>query len=499
MSRRLAVACISLAALLPAAAPAQTAPTVAESYARASAVLDSAIAAHGGQGALLAARQIRVTLAGHDHRRNQSRRVAPPYDAEPFRGDMMIDLARGRLIWETRASYPGGAHRATRFITDGERAFYVNLRQQTYSKEDYPPAATQTGNLYFLPQWLLLKAREHAAGLRWLGRMRLSSGAEVDVITTSTPQGPLTIGLDPRTRQLRAMMMMRADPLAGDAVWETEFVAYRTLNGVLLPTRRVRRLAGEVTDDYAYTSVTPGYAVPDSLAAPPAGMAEAAPEAERAAVRTLAPGVWAVGEGMQSLVVAFRDHVLVVDAPPNAAQVIALADSLAPGKPVRYVVPTHHHDDHAAGVAHYAAAGATLVTTPGNRAYLERMAAARATLNPQAPPRAGRVQVETVAGGRRVFTDGSRTVELHDIGPGPHAEEMLVAWIPEEGILFQGDLIDTPPSGEVVRGAHNETTAHFAEWLGRRGWSVRVFGGSHGFLATPAAFQELLRQPILPR
>src|SRR5690554_655792 len=46
--------------------------TVQEWYARARALLDAALAAHGGAEALRAARRITVSVAGEDHWRNQS-------------------------------------------------------------------------------------------------------------------------------------------------------------------------------------------------------------------------------------------------------------------------------------------------------------------------------------------------------------------------------------------------------------------------------------------
>ena len=216
-------------------------------------------------------------------------------------------------------------------------------------------------------------------------------------------------------------------------------------------------------------------------------------------VRTLAPGVWAVGGGQASLVVALSDHVVVVDAPGNSADTLARIAKLAPGKPIRYVVPTHHHDDHSGGIARYAAVGATIVTTPANRKYFERMATARTTLGADLPPVvADRVRIETVSEKKRVFTDGSRTLEVHDIGPSPHANEMLVAWIPDEGILHQADLISAPPNGAVTRGANNDTTMHLAKWVQGRGWTVKMFSGAHSSLPNPAAFGEILKQPLLP-
>ncbi|MGH7459578.1 MAG: hypothetical protein ACREMA_00945 [Longimicrobiales bacterium] len=65
-------------------------PTIADSYARARALLESAITAHGGVDALNGARQIRVTFTGNDVWRNQSRKVNPPYDAEPVSADLHI-------------------------------------------------------------------------------------------------------------------------------------------------------------------------------------------------------------------------------------------------------------------------------------------------------------------------------------------------------------------------------------------------------------------------
>ena len=209
--------------------------------------------------------------------------------------------------------------------------------------------------------------------------------------------------------------------------------------------------------------------------------------------------MWAIGGGSSTLVVAFSDHVLVMDSPTNSADVIARIATLAPGKPVRFVVPTHHHDDHSGGIGLYAAAGATIVTTPGNRKYFERMATARTTLGVNlAPATADRLRVETIANKKRVFTDGKRTVEVHDIGPSPHAEEMLVAWIPEEGILFQADLISMAADGVVRPGANNDTTMHFAGWVKKQNWNVKMFSGAHASVPSPTVFEELIKQPLLP-
>src|SRR5687768_17717832 len=43
---------------------------------------------------------------------------------------------------------------------------------------------------------------------------------------------------------------------------------------------------------------------------------------------------------------------------------------------------------------------------------------------------------------RRVITDGEQTVELINVGRNPHVNENVIAYLPRQKILFQGDLLD---------------------------------------------------------
>lgn len=462
---------------------AQPATGVLDSYTRARQLVDRAVAAHGGVDVLQAARQMRVRREGYDVWRHQSRAVAPPYDREPFASELQIDLANRRLIVDEARSYPGGTHRRFSFVTAPEHSYYVNHRSRTYLSDDYPPASTQTNNLYVFPQLVLLAAHESGSALRSLGRMSLSSGAIVDAVATTANGGSLTIGIDPETHRLRAIMGVRPDPVEGLAASETEFLSYRPLDGVLMPSRRVTRVAGEITQDTTYSSLTSNYTIPDRSVQPPDGYDRLASN-DTPMVRELARGVWLVGGDSAALVVAMTDHMIVIDAPTSTSSRIAEEIArLAPAAPVRYVIPTHHHDDHAPGVRSFAAPGATVVTTDGNKVLFERLA--------KAP-------IDVVRGSRS-FSTKSRTVEIHDIGPSPHANEMLVAWLPEEGILFSSDLVDLGAEGVVRPGRNNDTTMHFANWLRDRGWRVRVHAGGHGGIVSGAVFEELIGQPVIPQ
>lgn len=463
-----------------AALLAQPAPATLDTYTRARSLVDRAVAAHGGVDALRSARQIRVVREGYDVWRHQSRGAAAPFDRERFMSDMHIDLANGRLITEERRTYPGGAHRHFSFVTDRKQSYYVNHQRRVYFADDYPPAETQTGNLYGLPQLVLLAAHESDLRLRALGPMTLASGARVEAITTTAAGNTLTFGLDPDTHLLRATINVRNDAVDGVTATETEFLGYRMRDGLLMPERRINWIAGTVTQETTFTTVVRNYRAPDTLVQPPAGY-DNTPLVETPVVRELATGVWLVGGDSAALVVAMDDHLVVVDAAPGvAAAVIEQAAKLAPGKPIRYVVPTHHHDDHAPGMRTLAANGATIVTTAGNKALFERIS--------KAP-------IEIVTGSR-VLSSGNRKVMLHDIGPSPHANEMLVAWLPAEGILFQADLLDHGADGVIRHGTNNETTIHFAKWLAAKQWQPRVYAGAHGGTLDAARFAQLVAQPV---
>ena len=77
-------------------------------------------------------------------------------------------------------------------------------------------------------------------------------------------------------------------------------------------------------------------------------------------------------------------------------------------------------------------------------------------------------------------------VELYDIGPNPHANEILVAYLPKQKILFQADLLNPAANGTIP--IAQDATVSFSEKLQQLGLDVEKIYGVHGRPATP---QEL--------
>src|SRR6266511_4002191 len=110
------------------------------------------------------------------------------------------------------------------------------------------------------------------------------------------------------------------------------------------------------------------------LTVPAAVRAQDLPALKFNEVREIAPGVFfrysdirvpfdlATFGGSNNIWIVFEDYVMVFDAnfPKEAGDVID-AIKKTTDKPIRYVLDSHHHGDHAYGNAVFAQAGATVV------------------------------------------------------------------------------------------------------------------------------------------
>lgn len=248
--------------------------------------------------------------------------------------------------------------------------------------------------------------------------------------------------------------------LFGDMLVETRFADYKDFSGVKVPSSIIQTRAGWPQFTTTISSATPNPPnIAELLRAPdprPGARPRSQPQ-PRPPVKSeqLADGIYRIPGDYVSLAVAFADHVVIIEGPENderTTAVIAEVKRVMPDKPIQYVVNTHHHEDHAGGLAGFAAEGATIVTHERNKTFLDRAINGPRTLNPDRLTQSKRkAQFETV-GDVRILKDGARTLELHHIQGLAHADGMLIAYLPAEKIVVQADMAfigpDPPGAGE---------------------------------------------------
>lgn len=268
------------------------------------------------------------------------------------------------------------------------------------------------------------------------------------------------------------------NPVYGDMLYEYRYTQYKDFGGVKFPALVHVHMGNPVLNpahniyeikvaDVKANANVPALPVPDAVrqaTAPPV----------RVESKKLADGVWLLAGGTHhSVLVEFRDFVAVVEAPQNEARSLAVIDEvnrLLPNKPIRYVVNTHHHFDHAGGLRTYLAQGTTVVTQESNKDYYlqilfhpggwtlqpDRMA----TYYPMFMVSRRPAPIETV-GQKNVLSDGVRTMDIVHVQDmayvledpsyrqGNHSDDMLMVYLPKEKILVNADLYSPAAAGQA--------------------------------------------------
>jgi glyoxylase-like metal-dependent hydrolase (beta-lactamase superfamily II) len=255
------------------------------------------------------------------------------------------------------------------------------------------------------------------------------------------------------------------DAVLGEVSAVTTYSDYRDFGGVKFPTRIRQSQGGHPTLDLAVKEVQPN--APADIQVPDAVRGAT----ERVAAQKVADGVWYVAGGSHhSVAIEMKDHVVLVEAPLGdyrVAPVVEEVRKLVPGKPIRYVINTHHHFDHAGGLRSAAAEGATIITRNEAKPYFERALATPAKILPDRLAKSGKKGAVRGVGANTVLSDGTRTLELHRIGDSIHTDTFLMVWLPQERLLIQADAYTPQPPGAKPPSPPNANNVNLIENIER--------------------------------
>jgi glyoxylase-like metal-dependent hydrolase (beta-lactamase superfamily II) len=304
-----------------------------------------------------------------------------------------------------------------------------------------------------------------------------------------------TLTLDRNTALPVSVSTLEDHVQLGDVLLTTRFSGYEYLQpaGVRLPKRLLSTIDRWPDYDIGVMRNSVDVEVA-SLRAPGAVRAAAAPEqVDDIAAEELAPGIWHLTGGfrLSSVVIAFADHLAILEVPNNETRARALfakARSLGAGKPLTTAIFTHFHADHAGGFRATVAEGLTVYAQRGNEALFREFARRPKTLVPDALARQPKALKFVPVDDRLVLKDSSQELDLiHAVG-STHADTMLMAYFPASNLLVQADLW-TPGSAIVPH------AVQFSEELTRRGIDVaRQVAIDSGQVRSQADFMEVVER-----
>jgi hypothetical protein len=197
-----------------------------------------------------------------------------------------------------------------------------------------------------------------------------------------------------------------------------------------------------------------------------------------------------VGGSHNGLVVAMKDYLVIFDAPINAWQArftIAAAKAKYPGKPVRYLVLTHHHIDHAGGARTYVAEGATVIVPHPDKAFFEQVFKAPHTVIPDELQKNPKPATVVEVTDHMTLHDDGGEIRLYNV-VNPHVEGMLIGYIVNDGLVWVTDMYSPVRDKKKTPGAVN-----LHETLKQLGIKPSRLSGGHGGTASYVEFEAIER------
>ena len=416
---------------------------------KAKALIDAAIEAHGGDALLDELETMIVRQRSINHAVGQSLGTEPPWDTSEGTGYDAIDLANSRYVNRNIGS-GGGFQNDGGTIINGEESYQLNYRSGTVAKIAEPDFATASGPFVRVTPALLLRSlNERRANAHHLGETEVD-GRMFNVIGFSMTVGPaISLYFDKDTNRLH--YSERVFP--GFGLVEYIFDDYEKVDGIAVNKTFTLRLNGDINLEREILSVQVNEPLDTMLEVDEALVSIPAVSPDPLSRQELDEGVWLIGgNGTYAMFVDMGDYIFAAGGTAGIPERIASLREVVGDKEIRYGMMSHHHFDHVLGVTAYEAEGATLVAAKAHERVMRNAADDGESLKFKAVD--GKMKLK-----------GQRRVEIVDIGPTAHSEHLLVAYLPEERILFEADHFSLPQSGPVPPAV--DSTRSFARALQR--------------------------------
>jgi glyoxylase-like metal-dependent hydrolase (beta-lactamase superfamily II) len=442
-----------------------------------------------------------------------------------------------RTDWERKFAYPSPRTFKFSEIVTPEAGFVLGIDtngRNAQSLKMSPPAHSMSGLRLAAAQREMRRSQINSLILAMRASPdRVQPAADLAVAGRSLPAVSFegfTVAFDPQTGLPERARTLDYDNIWGDVTYDLVYGDWREVGGAgRIPFNRRYELNGRPVYEIQYSDArinqpvdAARFEVPAALradAAKPAGgnvpyqwvirrqFIGTYLDSENASFDTrttqslrlteLAPGVFhVVGGSHNSLLVEMADHLVMVDAPVSDAQslwVVNTARQRFPGKPIRWLVLTHHHMDHAGGMRAILAEGAVLVVGQGAAPHYRKALAAPITRNPDLKPMDfSQVAILEVPESHVMSDSRGRQVIAYNMQDNPHARGLLMVYVPDAKLGYVTDVWS--PGRDPLPEKPNAALMSVTNTVKRAGIEPARFAGGHGSVGDYAPLAKLAGQ-----
>jgi len=332
-------------------------------------------------------------------------------------------------------------------------------------------AEERLAEIWATPQGFLKAALANGAASKASG-----SGVDISFTVGGKYRYEGTINAQNQVEKVRTWI---DSPVLGDTLVETTFSDYKDFGGVQFPAHVVRAQGGYPVLDLAISSVKPN---PDVDITVPGVVANF--HQPSVAVSKLADGVFYLTGGTHhSVAIEQKDHVVLVEAPlseDRSLALIAKIHEIIPNKPIKYVINSHVHFDHAGGLRTLVNDGAIVVTHQLSKAYYENVWANPHSINPDLLSKSKKVAKFQTYTDKLELSDGKRKIDVHLIAGSGHSDDLGLVYLPAEKILIEGDAFTVAAAGAPVPASPNPYSVNLYENIQKLKLNVEQIAGLHG-------------------
>ena len=338
---------------------------------------------------------------------------------------------------------------------------------------------------------------------------------------------PITLFIDKETGHISKLRTMEWDVVYGDVPLEVNYHDWQAIDGVYFSNRLQMSIgrAPRIDVKRSETAVNPDFG---TAFTPPEGIEyqhneEIAARARRLSQSLLMFGFAGVGrpdiesielspglyllyaspiDGIYTFVVEQDKGIVVMESGQNdlkGEEIINWIGEKYPDKPISHLIVSHHHNDHAAGIRPYIAAGATLVVHAAAVDFFKAQTSRPASrvLQDALDRDPGTAKIVGVPSDEPYrIDDAQQPVVIYPLEMG-HVSDMLYAVVEREKLIYAGDLYVSGLARDLRAGKKRpanilpfHSAVSLAEGIKAHDLDVTTLVGSHD--RQPVTYTDLL-------